>query len=151
MKRAIFPGSFDPFTKGHEAVVRKSLDLFDRVIIGVGVNTSKKYMFSLEKRIEHIKSLFSDSDKITVQSFHTLTVNFCKEINATHIIRGLRNSNDFQYEKSIAHMNFDISGIETVFFLTDQQYAAISSTIIREIYKNNGSIESFVTNPELLV
>ncbi|MBL1278647.1 MAG: pantetheine-phosphate adenylyltransferase [Fluviicola sp.] len=150
-KIGLFPGSFDPFTKGHEAVVRKSLDLFDKVIIGVGVNSSKKYLFSLEKRIAHINALFSDSDKITVQSFQMLTVNFCKEINASHIIRGLRNSKDFQYEKSIAHMNLDISGIETVFFLTEQQYSAISSTIIREIYKNDGPIDSFVTKSELLV
>ncbi len=149
-KIGLFPGSFDPFTKGHEAVVRKSLALFDRVIIGVGINSSKKYMFDLEKRINHINALFEEEDTIQVQRFQTLTVNFCKEIGASHIIRGLRDSKDFQYEKSIAHMNYDISGIETVFFLTDQQYSAINSSIIREIQKNNGPIESFVTKPELL-
>lgn len=150
-KIGLFPGSFDPFTKGHEAVVRKSIALFDEVVIGIGVNSSKKYMFSLEKRIEHINALFQDDEKIVVKQFQTLTVNFCKDIGASHIIRGLRDSKDFQYEKSIAHMNFDISGVETVFFLTDQKYSAINSSIIREIYKNNGPIDSFVTLPELLV
>lgn len=150
-KIGLFPGSFDPFTKGHEAVVRKSIALFDEVIIGVGVNSSKKYMFSLEKRIEHINALFQDDAKIVVKQFQSLTVNFCKDIGASHIIRGLRDSKDFQYEKSIAHMNFDISGVETVFFLTDQKYSAINSSIIREIFKNNGPIDSFVTLPELLV
>ncbi len=149
-KIGLFPGSFDPFTKGHEAVVKKSLALFDEVIIGVGVNSSKKYMFDLEKRMRHISALFENETNISVQQFQTLTVNFCKEINASHIIRGLRDSKDFQYEKSIAHMNFDISGIETVFFLTDQRYSAINSSIIREIQKNGGPIDSFVTKPELL-
>lgn len=150
-KIGLFPGSFDPFTKGHEVVVTKSLGLFDEVVIGVGVNSSKKYLFDLAKRIEHIKSLFKDEPRIRVEQFQTLTVNFCNEICASHIIRGLRDSKDFQYEKSIAHMNFDISGIETVFFLTEQRYSAINSSIIREIHKNGGPIESFVTNPDLLV
>jgi pantetheine-phosphate adenylyltransferase len=150
-KIGLFPGSFDPFTKGHEVVVRKSLDLFDEVIIGVGVNSSKKYMFDLDKRMAHINSLFINDPNVRVAQFQTLTVNFCKEIGASHIIRGLRDSKDFQYEKSIAHMNFDISGIDTVFFLTEQKYSAINSTIIREIQKNGGPIDSFVTNPNLLV
>lgn len=150
-KIGLFPGSFDPFTKGHEAVIAKSLHLFDEVIIGVGVNSSKQYMFSLDKRIAHIKTLFVNQPNVRVEQFQTLTVNFCKEIGATHIIRGLRDSKDFQYEKSIAHMNFDISGIDTVFFLTEQKYSAINSSIIREIHKNNGPIDAFVTNPDLLV
>lgn len=150
-KIGLFPGSFDPFTKGHEAVIAKSLHLFDEVIIGVGVNSSKQYMFSLEKRIAHIKTLFVNQPNVRVEQFQTLTVNFCKEIGATHIIRGLRDSKDFQYEKSIAHMNFDISGIDTVFFLTEQKYSAINSSIIREIHKNGGPIDAFVTNPDLLV
>lgn len=147
----LFPGSFDPFTKGHEAVVNKSLTLFDEVIIGIGENSTKNYMFPLEKRIEHIKSLFENHSNVRVEVFQTLTVNFCKEIGAQFIIRGLRDSKDFQYEKSIAHMNLAISGIETVFFLTDQQYSAINSTIIREIHKNAGPIDAFVTNVDKLV
>lgn len=147
----LFPGSFDPFTKGHEAVVRKSLTLFEEVVIGIGENTNKNYMFPLEKRIEHIKSLFRDEPRVRVEVYHTLTVNFCNEIGAKFIIRGLRDSKDFQYEKSIAHMNFSISGVETVFFLTDQQFSAINSTIIREIHKNGGPIDAFVTNVDKLV
>lgn len=151
MKRGVFPGSFDPFTKGHEVVVRKSLELFDEVIIGVGVNSKKTYLFDLEKRMEHIRFLFQDEPKVSVQQFQKLTVNFCKDIDANFIIRGLRDSKDFQYEKSIAHMNKEISGIETVFFLTEQKYSAINSSIIREIYLNEGPIDAFVTNPDLLV
>lgn len=152
MKRiGLFPGSFDPFTKGHEAVVKKALELFDEVIIGIGTNTSKSYLFSLEKRKEHIRSLFPDNEKVKIETYQKLTVDFCREIGAGYIIRGLRDSKDFEYEKSIAHMNHDISGIETVFFLTDQQYGAINSTIIREIFRNGGNISPFVTNPQLLV
>jgi pantetheine-phosphate adenylyltransferase len=152
MKRiGLFPGSFDPFTKGHEAVVKKALELFDEVIIGIGTNTSKSYLFSLEKRKEHIRSLFPNNEKVKIETYQKLTVDFCQEIGAGYIIRGLRDSKDFEYEKSIAHMNHDISGIETVFFLTDQQYGAINSTIIREIFRNGGNISSFVTNPHLLV
>lgn len=150
-KIGLFPGSFDPFTKGHEIVVHKSLPLFDEVVIGVGVNSTKSYLFPLEKRIKHIKALFKDIPKVRVEQFQKLTVDFCKDIHASHIIRGLRDSKDFQYEKSIAHMNKSISGIETVFFLTDQEYSAINASIIREIHKNGGPIEAFVTNPELLV
>ncbi len=151
MKRGVFPGSFDPFTKGHEVVVRKSLEIFDEVIIGVGVNSKKTYLFDLEKRMEHIRSLFKGEAKVKVEQFQTLTVNFCKEVDANFIIRGLRDSKDFQYEKSIAHMNKEISGIETVFFLTEQKYSAINSSIIREIFLNGGPIDAFVTNPDLLV
>lgn len=150
-KIGLFPGSFDPFTKGHEIVVHKSLPLFDEVVIGVGVNSSKTYFFDLDRRMEHINTLFKDVDQVHVEQFQKLTVDFCKDINASHIIRGLRDSKDFQYEKSIAHMNKSISGIETVFFLTDQEYSAINASIIREIHKNGGPIEAFVTNPELLV
>jgi len=150
-KTGLFPGSFDPFTKGHEAVVRKSLDLFDKVIIGVGINSKKQYLFDLDKRIAHIEKLFEDEARIEVKQFQMLTVNFCKEIGADFIIRGLRDSKDFQYEKSIAHMNFSISNIETVFFLTNQEYSAINSSIIREIYSNGGPIDAFVTHPDLLV
>lgn len=150
-KIGLFPGSFDPFTIGHEHVVRKSLPLFDEVVIGVGVNSTKKYLWSLESRIKHIESLFEDEPKVRVQQFQKLTVDFCKDINASHIIRGLRDSKDFEFEKSIAHMNAAISGIETVFLLTDQQYAAVNSTIIREIYRNGGAIDLFVTNAKILV
>lgn len=150
-KIGLFPGSFDPFTKGHHAVVRKSLALFDEVIIGIGINTSKNYLFDLEKRKEHIRSHFEDNEAIRIEIYQKLTVDFCHEIGAEFIIRGLRDAKDFEYEKAIAHMNHAISGIETVFFLTDQEFGAVNSSIIREIHRNGGDISPFVTNPDLLV
>lgn len=150
-KTGLFPGSFDPFTKGHEAVVHKALHLFDEIIIAVGANTSKNSQFDLSRRIMHIQSLFQNGEAVRVLTYNKLTVDFCKEVEATHIVRGLRDSKDFIYEKSIAHMNFTMSGIDTVFLLTDQEYGAINSTIVREIFKNNGDISHFVTNSHLLV
>ena len=149
-KIAVFPGSFDPFTKGHEDVVNKALELFDEVVIGIGVNSSKKYFFDLDKRVKHIESLF-ENKKIKVLTYQKLTVDFCKDINANFIVRGLRDNKDFEYEKSIAHMNTEISNIQTIFLLTAQNYGAINSSIVREIFKNKGNIDSFVTNPNLLV
>lgn len=150
-KTAVFPGSFDPFTKGHEAVVRQALDLFDTVIIAVGVNTTKSSYFALDKRLAHISSLFSDTDKVKIESFQGLTVDFCKLKGAQFILRGLRDSKDFEFEKSIAHMNESLSGTRTVFLLTDIQYAAINATIVREIHKSGGQIDAFVTNAGQLV
>lgn len=150
-KIGLFPGSFDPFTKGHEAIIKKSIALFDEIIIGIGINSTKKYMFDTDKRIEHIRSLFNEQNSIRVEQFEKLTVRFCQDVGANFIIRGLRNSKDFEYERSIAHMNFELSEIDTVFLLTEQKYAAISSSIVREIHANNGPIDSFVTNPNLLV
>lgn len=151
MKRGLFPGSFDPFTKGHEVVVKKALTLFDEVVIGVGVNSTKTAMFDLDKRLAHIRSHFGANENVRVEVFHKLTVEFCKDIDAQFIVRGLRDSKDFQYERSIAHMNNAISEVETIFFLTDTEYSAINSTIIREIYRNGGAIDKFVTNVHLLV
>ena len=149
-KIAVFPGSFDPFTKGHEAVVHKALHVFDEVVIAIGINSTKKSVFSLEKRMTHIQSLFSNNESIRIVTFQSLTIDLCKEVGAKHIVRGLRDSKDFGYERSIAHMNNTLSGIETVFFLTNQEYAAINATIVREIYNNNGPISAFVTNSQLL-
>ena len=150
-KIGVFPGSFDPFTKGHEVIVNKGIDLFDEIVIGIGVNSAKNYMYNIDNRIKHISSLFESNPNIKVEAFRSLTVDFCKEIGANTIIRGLRDAKDFQYEKSIAHMNKEIAGIETVFFLTDQKYAAINSSIVREIHENGGPIDAFVTNPNTLV
>jgi len=150
-KIGLFPGSFDPFTKGHEAVVHNALNLFDEIIIAIGVNSSKNYLFELEKRKNQIRSMFEHESRLRIETYSSLTVDFCKEIGATHIVRGLRDSKDFEYERSIAHMNTALSGIDTVFLLTNQEYAAINATIVREIYKNNGDISLFVTNANLLV
>lgn len=151
MKRGLFPGSFDPFTKGHEVVIKKALNLFDEIVIGVGVNSTKNYMFDTDKRLNHIKALFANEPKIRVETYNKLTVDFCKDIDAQFIIRGLRDSKDYEYERSIAHMNLSISDIETVIFLTDPEFSAISSTIIREIHRNGAAIDQFVTKPDLLV
>lgn len=152
MKRiGLFPGSFDPFTKGHEAAVKKSLKIFDEVIIAIGVNSTKIAQFDLQKRILHIESLFNKGEAIRIVTYSKLTVELCKDLGADHIVRGLRDSKDFEFEKSIAHMNEKLSGIDTIFVLTDIEYGAINATIVREIYKNNGDIAHFVTNAHLLV
>jgi len=148
---AVFPGSFDPFTKGHECIIKKALCLFDEIIIGIGQNTTKKYYFDITVRQQHIKSIFRDEKKVKVLEFNGLTVEFCKSIGAKFIVRGLRDSKDFGYERSIAQMNHEISGIESVFFMTVPEYTAINSTIVREIHKSGGSIEIFVTNSAQLV
>jgi pantetheine-phosphate adenylyltransferase len=109
------------------------------------------YLFELEKRKAHIRSLFPNEPKLRIETYSGLTITFCKETEAQYIVRGLRDTKDFEYERSIAHMNSDLSGIETVFFLTDQQYAAINSTIVREIFRNGGDISVFVTNVDQLV
>lgn len=150
-KIGLFPGSFDPFTKGHEAVVKKALKIFDEIIIAIGVNSSKNYQFDLQKRILQIESLFQNGEAVQVVTYNKLTVDLCKDVNATAIVRGLRNTVDFEFEKSIAHMNERLAGIETVFLLTDQEFAAINATIVREIFKNKGDIDQFVTNAHLLV
>ncbi len=152
MKRiALFPGSFDPFTKGHESVIKKALPLFDEIVIGVGFNTTKTPHFTLDSRINQIESIYAGESKIVVNSFQKLTVDFCKDINATFILRGLRDTKDFEYEKAIAQMNQQLAEIETVFFMTDPVVSAISASIVREISKNGGIIEQFVTNSHLLV
>lgn len=145
MKKALFPGSFDPFTKGHYSIVERGLKLFDQIIIGVGRNTTKKYYFSEDQRIEMISGLYEDEPRIVVSGFEGLTVNYCKNVGADFILRGLRNGADFEYEKNIAFTNELMENdIQTVFLLTTQKYGAISSTILREILRNNGDISEFV-------
>lgn len=150
-KIAVFPGSFDPYTKGHESIVEKALGLFDEIVIGIGDNLTKNYMFDLDTRIKHIQSIYENNDRVSVVVFQGLTVDFCKSIGAQYMIRGLRDTKDFEYERNIAQMNLKISGIESVFFMTVEEYASVSSTIIREIHKNGGNIDLFVTNAEKLV
>lgn len=145
MKTAIFPGSFDPFTRGHESVVRRGLGLFDRIIVAVGTNTTKSYYFSTEQRIEMISKTFQGESGVEVASFDGLTVDFCKDNDIHFILRGLRDGKDFFYEKNIALMNHSLEqGVQTVFLLTDPEHAWISSTIIREILRNNGDVSPFL-------
>lgn len=145
MKTAIFPGSFDPFTKGHESVVRRGLGLFDRIIVAVGTNTTKSYYFSPEQRMKMISKTFQGESSVEIASFDGLTVDFCRENDIHFILRGLRDGKDFFYEKNIALMNHSLErGVQTVFLLTDPEHAWISSTIIREILRNEGDVSPFL-------
>lgn len=144
---AVFPGSFDPITKGHENIVKRALPLFDKVIVAVGVNANKNYMFPLNQRLEWIKSTFNFEPKVSVETYEGLTVRFCLEKQANFIIRGLRNAGDFQFEKGIAQMNREmVSGIDTVFLVTTPELSAINSTIVRDIIRNGGDVSKFVPN-----
>ena len=144
MKTAIFPGSFDPITLGHQDIIEKSLNLFDNVIIGIGQNSEKKYMFSAEKRKKFVENTFQSINNIEVKIYDGLTVNFCKKNNANYIIRGLRNVSDFEFEKTIALTNRRLSGIETVFFLTSAKNSFISSGIVRDLISNNGDFSLLI-------
>jgi len=145
MKIAVFPGSFDPITIGHVSLIRRAMPLFDKIVIGIGVNTSKNKLFPLAQRVEWINRVFVDEDKIEVQEFDGLTVDFCRKIGAKHIIRGLRNASDFDYEKTIAQLNHELNDeIETVFLMSRPRYSHISSTIVREIIRVKGDASSLV-------
>lgn len=144
MKRYVFPGSFDPITLGHQDIILRALPMCDELIIAVGENINKKYLFSLKERLDFINKTHGHEPKIKVESFLGLTINFCKAVNATAIIRGLRNPADFEFEKSVAQVNRRLSGIETLFLLTAADYSYISSSIVREIIKNNGDYSSLV-------
>ena len=142
---AVFPGTFDPFTKGHLSIVRKALPLFDQIIIGIGVNPEKRDFFPVEDRIQWIQNTFREEKKVKVETYDTLTVDFCKQHDAKYIIRGLRSNVDFDYEQQIALINKKLDpSVETVFLLTDPEYAALSSSFVREIYKYNRDISPFV-------
>ena len=144
MKRFVFPGSFDPITLGHQDIILRALPMCDELIIAVGENINKKYLFSLKERLDFIIKTHGHEPKIKVESFQGLTINFCKVVNATAIIRGLRNPADFEFEKSVAQVNRRLSGIETLFLLTAADYSYISSSIVREIINNNGDYSSLV-------
>ena len=144
-KIAVFPGSFSPFTLGHQYVINRALPLFDKIIIAVGTNSSKEYYFSEKQRIQWMEDIFKDEPKIEIRKYEGLTVDFCKSINANFILRGLRNSKDFNYEKEIAQVNQTLNQkIETIFIITSSEYTHISSTLVREVAKNGGDISKFV-------
>jgi pantetheine-phosphate adenylyltransferase len=144
MKRAIFPGSFDPLTLGHYDIIKRGVTLFDEIIVAIGVNASKTYMFSLEERMQFIEDTFADEPKIKVATYKGLTVDFCKEIDVKFILRGLRNPADFEFEKAIAHTNRDLAPIETVFLLTSADTSYIASSIVRDVIRNNGNYTKLV-------
>jgi pantetheine-phosphate adenylyltransferase len=144
-KTAVFPGSFDPFTIGHEALVRRALTLFDRIIIAVGENSEKKNLFSTEKRLRMISKVFEGDNRVTVLKFRGLTVDFCRQQNAGYILRGLRTSADFEYERAMGQMNWKLAPeVETVFLLTSTEHTPINSTIVRDIIVNGGDASMFV-------
>ncbi|MCB0503678.1 MAG: pantetheine-phosphate adenylyltransferase [Bacteroidetes bacterium] len=144
-KIAIFPGSFDPITNGHVDIVKRALPLFDQLIIAIGVNTQKKYLFSLEQRKKWIREVFADEPKVVVDSYEGLTVNFCVKKKANYIIRGIRSAADFDYEKTIAHLNTAMApNLETLLILSRPELSAISSTIVREIIIGKGDASKFI-------
>ena len=144
MKKAVFPGSFDPITIGHVDIVKRGIKVFDEIIIAVGDNTDKKYMFPKEKRVEFVKQTFNNYDNIKIESYDGLTVDFCKKNNIEFMIRGLRNPADFEFEKSIALTNREMTDIETIFFLTSPENSFISSSIVRDLIRNNGGYKLFI-------
>ncbi|MHA7058349.1 pantetheine-phosphate adenylyltransferase [Aquimarina sp. M1] len=144
MRRAVFPGSFDPITLGHYDIIERGLTLFDEIILAIGVNAEKKYMFSLEERMYFIEEAFKNEPKIKVMTYKGLTVDFCKQQNAEFILRGLRNPGDFEFEKAIAHTNRKMTEIETVFLLTSSGKSYISSSIVRDVIRNGGDYTGLV-------
>jgi len=142
---AIFPGSFDPITTGHEDILKRSLPLFDEIIIAIGQNAHKQNYFSLEKRLSWIKDVFKNEPKVRVETYSGLTIDFCKKMSANFIIRGLRTSADFEFEKSIAQNNHAMAPeIETVFILPIPELSAVNSTIVRDVVRNGGDASQFV-------
>ena len=150
MKRAVFPGSFDPITLGHIDIINRALLLFDEIIIAIGINADKKYMFSLEDRKKHLEETFADEPKVIVQTYSGLTVDFCKKQNAGFILRGLRNSTDFTYEQSIAQTNSALASIESVFLVSTPCVSNISSSIVRDVIRNGGDYRKMVPRSVLV-
>jgi len=144
MKKAVFPGSFDPITLGHKDIIDRALPLFDELIIAIGVNVDKKYMFDTETRMLMIETVYKDEPKIKVAKYKGLTVEFCHQHNLGFILRGLRNPADFEFEKAIAQTNRKLGNVETVFLLTGPETSFISSSIVRDIYHNGGDVSSLV-------
>lgn len=145
MKKALFPGSFDPITIAHVDILNRALPLFDEIFVGIGVNTTKQSLFSVEKRVEFLKRIFGKNSKVKYGEYEGLTVQFAKDIKANYIIRGIRSSSDFEYEKAISQMNQALNPeIESIFILSSPGFSALSSTIVREILRNGGDVSKFV-------
>ena len=144
-KIAVFPGSFDPFTVGHESIVLRSLSLFDQVIVAVGVHSTKTPLQNIEARVEFVRKVFSNYDKVRADSFRGLTVDYCRKVNATHMLRGIRTAADFEYERAIAQINKRmLPTVESIFLLTSPEHTPVNSTIIRDIIRNGGDASQFL-------
>lgn len=144
MKRAVFPGTFDPITFGHIDIIERALPLFDQLIIAVGINAGKTTMFSLEQRLQFIKEAFENEPKVTVKSYSGLTAKFCAQEDARCLVRGLRNSTDLNYEQPIAQTNYKMAGVESIFLIASPEVSHISSTIVRDIIRNEGDFSGLV-------
>lgn len=144
MRKAVFPGSFDPITLGHTDIIERALPLFDEVILAIGTNSDKKYMFSLEERLHFLEETFKDEAKVKVMTYHGLTAEFCKDQGAEFLLRGLRNTTDFEFEKFIGQTNLKMAGIETVLLITSSGKSHISSTVVRDIIRHGGDYEFMV-------
>lgn len=145
MKKAIFPGSFDPITTGHIDIIERAIPLFDEIYLAIGENSQKKSLFDLEQRVEWLRKISENYDNVRIGTYVGLTVNYAEELGVKYLIRGLRNSSDFDYEKTISQLNSIIGkGLETVFFISKPEYSHISSTIVREIIKGKGDVSAFV-------
>lgn len=146
-KTAVFPGSFDPITLGHVSIVRRAVGLFDEIIIAIGFNAEKKFMFSIEQRKHWIETVFQDIPIIRVELYEGLTVDFCKKVNASFILRGLRTAADFEFERGIGQVNKMLApSIETVFMLTEASFTPISSSIVRDVIRHGGDVSLMVPN-----
>ncbi|HLP05822.1 MAG TPA: pantetheine-phosphate adenylyltransferase [Paludibacter sp.] len=144
MKRAIFPGTFDPFTIGHYSIVQRGLEIFDEIIIGIGINPAKKTLFSVEKRMDIIQQAFGDNPRIKIQAYDSLTVDFALAVDAGFVLRGLRSVSDFEYERNIADANRKLTGVETVILFTESEYSYISSTVTRDLIAYGRDISGFL-------
>ncbi len=145
MKRAVFPGSFDPITLGHVSVVNRALPLFDEIVVAIGINSEKRGMFSLLQRKQWVEKVFIDEPKVRVETFEGLTVDYCKKIHARFILRGLRTSADFEFERGIGQVNRKLAPqIDTIFILTEAEYTPVSSSIVRDVIKHGGDISGLV-------
>lgn len=147
MRTAIFTGSFDPFTIGHDDIVRRALPLFDRIVIGVGVNERKRYMHTAEERVEAIRRIYAGEPKIEVKSYSDLTVDFAQREGARFIIKGVRGVKDFEYEREQADINRRIGGTETILLYADPRYESVSSSMVRELLHFGRSVEEFLASP----
>ncbi|MEG1685199.1 MAG: pantetheine-phosphate adenylyltransferase [Bacteroides sp.] len=144
MKRAIFPGTFDPFTIGHYSVVKRALTFMDEIVIGIGINENKKTYFPIDKRVEMIKKLYKDEPRIKVRAYDRLTIDFANEVDAKFIVRGIRTVNDFEYEETIADINRKLTGIETILLFTEPELTCVSSTIVRELLQYDKDVSLFI-------